>query len=249
PGAEKVTRGWDANRGLTYAQRGKEDAADYRYFPDPDLLPVTVTAEQVAEIRKHLPEPPATRRARFQEELGLSAYDADVLVNQGGEIAAYFEQVAILCGDAKQAANWVTQDILRELKERRLEISEFPVRSEILGTLLKRITDQVITIKSGRELFTRLLREHDGVQEIRTEWIDVLIDEQGLKIVKDTGAIDDAITIALDNGAKAIEDFRAGKQQALGALIGNVMKQVKGADAKSVRELIIARIHSLPQDS
>ncbi len=246
PGAAKVTRGWDANRGVTYAQRGKEDAADYRYFPDPDLLPVTVTAEQIAEIRNSLPEPPATRRSRFQHELGLSAYDAEVIVNQGGKFAGYFEEVASLCGDAKQAANWVTQDLLRELKERRLELAEFPVTSDILGTLLKRVVENVITIKSGRELFAALLQNYDEDVAINIQRIDELIDEKKLRIVNDTGAIDDAITAALAQSEKAIEDFRAGKQQALGAVIGKVMKQVKGADAKTVRELIIARLNAQP---
>jgi len=242
PGVNKVTRGWDANRGITFAQRGKEEAADYRYFPDPDLLPVTVTAEEIAEARRQLPEPPSARRTRFQQELGLSSYDAEVIVNQGGGVSGYFEQVVSLCGDAKQAANWVTQDVLRELKERHLEIEQFPITSEILGTLLKRINESVITIKSGRALFGSLLEDADDDKPLSASRIDELIEQNGLKVVNDTGALDAAITTALAESAKAIEDFRAGKQQALGAVIGKIMKQVKGADPKAVREQVIARL-------
>lgn len=145
PGVTKETRGWDANRNATFGQRGKEDAADYRYFPDPDLVPVTVSPERIAEIRSSLPEPPTNRRRRFETDLGLSAYDADVIVNQGKEFADYYEQVAQISGDGKQSANWVTQDILREMKERSIGIEHFSLSSEVLGTIIKRITDKKIT--------------------------------------------------------------------------------------------------------
>ncbi|WP_437225164.1 Asp-tRNA(Asn)/Glu-tRNA(Gln) amidotransferase subunit GatB [Planctomicrobium sp. SH661] len=251
PGVEKETRGWDANRNLTFAQRGKEAAADYRYFPDPDLLPVTVSRETIEEIRSSLKESPARRRNRFQQELGLSPYDANVLVNQGSAVADYYEQVFALCGDAKQAANWVTQDVLRELNDRRLSVDEFPISSDVLGTLLKRVTDKVLTVKSAREVFSLLLpperddEEGESCEEYTVPVvsdIDRLIAERGLAVVNDTGALEAAITAAMAENARAIEDFRAGKQQALGAIIGKVMKQVKGADPKLVRELIFAKL-------
>lgn len=256
PGVEKETRGWDPQRNMTFPQRGKEAAADYRYFPDPDLLPVTVSRETVEQIRASLAEPPARKRVRFQKELGLSDYDSNVLVNQGAELSAYFEEVYRICGDAKQAANWVTQDVLRELKDRNLTITEFPLSAEVLGTLLKRVTDKVVTVKSAREVFTLLLPplpeesddfEDDDQPDVEIPRpvvadIDRLIAEKGLAIVNDTAAIEAAINEAIATNAKAIEDFKAGKQQALGAIIGKVMKQVKGADAKMVRELVIAKI-------
>ncbi len=244
PGSEKETRGWDADRNLTFAQRGKEEAADYRYFPDPDLVPVTVTDEQVTAIRSRLCELPAARRTRFQEAEGLSAYDAAVVINQGREFADYFERVVQECGDAKQAANWVTQDVLRELNERRVPIAEFPITAEMLGTLLKRIVDGVITVKSGRELFAELLRASDEDETTDTTAVDALIDRLGLRVVRDTGALDAAITAAIESSPQAVADFRAGRQQALGAVIGKVMKQARGADAKVVRELLIQRLAS-----
>ncbi|WP_437201082.1 Asp-tRNA(Asn)/Glu-tRNA(Gln) amidotransferase subunit GatB [Planctomicrobium sp. SH664] len=244
PGVEKETRGWDAQRNLTFAQRGKEEASDYRYFPDPDLLPVTVSQELLEEIRSQISEPPARRRDRFLTDLGLSAYDAGVIVNQGPAFADYFEQVAQLCGDGKQAANWVTQDVQRELNDRRIEIGEFALDAEILGGLLKRVNDKVLTVKGARELFTALLAESDEDQIPTVSRIDELIEEKGLRAVSDTGALDAAVAAAIAESPKAIEDFLAGKQQALGAIIGKVMKQVRGADAKAVRELVISRIQS-----
>lgn len=242
PGVEKETRGWDAHRNVTLPQRGKEEAADYRYFPDPDLLPVTVSAGVVAEIKASLCEPPSRRKRRFREELGLSLYDADVIVNRGRDFADYFEAVSTLCRDAKQAANWVTQDVLREMNDRRLSVAEFPVSADVLGTVLRRVSEGTITIKSARELFSLLLGEADDERIPVASRVDQLIDEKGLRAVSDTGALDAAITAAVAESPRAVEDFRAGKQQALGAIIGKVMKQVKGADAKAVRERIIAQL-------
>ncbi|MCA9080046.1 MAG: Asp-tRNA(Asn)/Glu-tRNA(Gln) amidotransferase GatCAB subunit B, partial [Planctomycetaceae bacterium] len=236
------TRGWDAERGYTFSQRGKEEASDYRYFPDPDLVPVTVSPEQLAEYKAALVEPPASRRSRFQEDLGLSPYDASVIVQQGRAFAEYFEQVAQLAGDGKQAANWATQDVLRELNQRHETLEEFVITPQLLGTLLKRVTDGKITVKSGRELFAALLDEADESAAPTVDRIDQLIAERGLEVVSDTGALDTAIDAALADSPKAIEDFKAGKQQAVGAVIGKVMKSLKGADPKTVRERILQKL-------
>ena len=239
PGVEKETRGWDADRGITFAQRGKEEASDYRYFPDPDLAPITVRPEERSAVKIGLCELPAARRQRYQTDRGLSAYDAAVIVDQGRRVADYFDRVADLCGDAKQAANWVTQDVLRELNDRRCGIEAFPIPAEILGTILARISTSAITIKSGRELFAELLQRHDdGQQQLPTD-IDALIDERGLRLVSDGGALDGAIQSAIAASPQAVVDFQAGKQQAVGAIIGKVMREVRGADAKVVRERII----------
>ncbi|MFO1093729.1 MAG: Asp-tRNA(Asn)/Glu-tRNA(Gln) amidotransferase subunit GatB [Planctomycetaceae bacterium] len=242
PGVEKETRGWDADRGVTFAQRGKEEASDYRYFPDPDLAPVTVRAAECDAIRQGLCELPAARRGRFQTARGLSEYDAAVIIDQGREFADYFERVADACGDAKQAANWATQDVQRELNERRCAISDFPITAAILGTILARITSSAITVKSGRELFAELLRRHDGEEQTESIDIDALIDERGLRLVSGGGAMDAAIDAAIAASPQAIIDFKAGKQQALGAVIGKIMRELRGADAKAVRERLLARL-------
>lgn len=245
PGVSKETRGWDANRNITFAQRGKEDAADYRYFPDPDLVPVTVTADQIAAIKSALPEPPASRRRRFENEFGLSSYDADVIVNQGKELADYFEELVTFGGDGKLAANWVTQDLLREMKERSLTITEFPIPAKVLGIIIQRIVGKRITNKSGRELLAACLQQAHEEQPITVDHIDELIAERGLEVVEDSGALAAAVQAAIADSPKAVEDFQAGKQQAVGALIGKVMRVAKGADAKTVRELIIETLQKM----
>ncbi len=241
-GGEKETRGWDAGRNVTFSQRGKEEASDYRYFPDPDLMPVTVTGETIAKVKESLCELPAQRRQRIRETWQLSAYDAAVIIDQGIAYADYFEAVANNCGDGKQAANWVTQDVQRELNDRQISIQDFPLTAEILGTLLSCIAEGQITVKSGREVFTALLEEAEAGKTIVPARVDQIIEEKNLKIVSDTGALEGVINAVLAGHPKAVEDFQAGKQAAVGALIGQVMKEVKGADAKVVRQMLIARI-------
>ncbi len=242
PGVEKETRGWDAQRNVTFAQRGKEEASDYRYFPDPDLAPVTLTDEEIESIRAGLRELPAARRSRYRNDLGLSEYDADVIVRQGERFADYFEETSGICGDAKQAANWVTQDVLREINDRGVEIGDLPVSSQALGALIGRIVDGTITVKSGRELFGLMLDESERNDEHSPDTIDRLIEERGLRIVNDSGALESAIAAAIAASPRAVEDFQAGKQQAIGPLIGKVMRDVKGADAKAVRTLLIEKL-------
>jgi aspartyl-tRNA(Asn)/glutamyl-tRNA(Gln) amidotransferase subunit B len=242
----KETRGFDAARGVTFAQRGKEEAADYRYFPDPDLIPVVVAPEFLDEVRASLCEFPADRRRRLAAAFQLSDYDASVIVGQGRALADYYEEVAQLCGDGKQASNWVTQDVLRELNERNLEIGQFPLRASVLGNLLGRITAKQITIKSSREVFAALLAEHQHPAVVAASHIDQLIAERGLALVTDQGAIDTAIADVLARNPKIVTDFRGGKQGAIGPLVGQVMKTVKGADPAAVRQALADAIGRLP---
>lgn len=242
----KETRGWDADRGQTFAQRGKEEAADYRYFPDPDLVPVTTTDEELAAIRETLCIFPADRRKKYTHDLELSSYDAGVIVDQGREFADYFDEVAAVCGDGKQAANWVTQDVQRELNDRKVEIADFSIPAAVLGSLLKRIVNGDITVKSGREVLAALLELTDDGTDVTSESVDSIINSRGLVVEKDTGKIDAAIQAVIENerNAKAVEDVRNGKQQAVGPLIGQVMRELKGADAGSVRQMIIEKLTS-----
>lgn len=244
PGVNKATRGFDANRGVTVGQREKEEAADYRYFPDPDLAPVTITDDALVAIRQTMCELPSDRSKRFEEAYGLSAYDAGVIIGHSRAMADYFEVVASTIHDGKQAANWVTQDVLREMNERQLAIGAFPIRSEVLAALLQRIVDGKITVKSAREVFSSLLADADDDKPIGIADVGRIISEKGLELVQDTGAIEKVIAevLARPQNAKSIEDLKSGKQQAAGPLIGQVMKEVKGADAKMVRELVLKAV-------
>ncbi|MEZ6124501.1 MAG: Asp-tRNA(Asn)/Glu-tRNA(Gln) amidotransferase subunit GatB [Planctomycetaceae bacterium] len=238
--APKVTRGWDAENNRTFAQREKEDSSDYRYFPDPDLVPVVLTEAQIESVRKQLPETPALKRDRFLNQLGLSEYDANVILDQGPELTEYFETVASACGDGKTAANWVTQDVLRDLNADGCSVQEFSITAGILGSLLKWICDSRITTKSAREVYA-ILRENaaDGTA-IDANDADRLAAER--EIVNDTGALEAAITAAMAANQKSVEDVRNGRMQAIGPMMGMVMKQVGGADPKVVREMLVKMI-------
>lgn len=238
----KETRGWDAARGLTVPQRGKEEASDYRYFPDPDLVPVTVTEEQIASIRAELCEFPADRRQRLAVAYQLSDYDVGVLIDQGTAFADYFEAVAQAGGDGKQACNWVTQDVLREMNERKLTIGEFPISAALLGNLLGRIHARQITTKSAREIFMELLANDGSTEPNSPSLIDRIVQERGLTIVSNTAELEAAIAQVLADNPKPVADFRSGKQAAAGALIGQVMRKIKGADPQTVRELLLKRL-------
>ena len=238
----KETRGWDAEQGATFGQRGKEEASDYRYFPDPDLVPVTIEETRREQIRASLAEFPAAKRKRVESEHHLSHYDASVIVAQGRPFADYFERVAAACGDAKQAANWLTQDVLREMKERQLAIESFPITADVLGTLLQRVVARKITVNSGRIVFAALLERSVDLQPPRIEAVDAIIAEKSLAITSGASELTPIIDAVLAANAKIVADVKGGKQQAIGALIGQVMKQAKGADPQVVREMLQSRI-------
>ncbi|MEQ9406851.1 MAG: Asp-tRNA(Asn)/Glu-tRNA(Gln) amidotransferase subunit GatB [Fuerstiella sp.] len=238
--APKCTRGWDAERGITFAQREKEDSSDYRYFPDPDLVPVVLTSEEIEAVRSSLPETPAARKDRFKSELGLSEYDASVIIGQGPELTEYFEAVAVAAGDGKIAANWVTQDVLRDLNADGISIADFAITADILGVLLKWIADERLTNKSARDVYALLRQKAEGGETLTVRDAETLAGER--EIVRDTGALEAAITAAIAARPDAVDDVKAGKLQAVGPMIGMVMKQVSGADPKTVREMLIRMI-------
>jgi aspartyl-tRNA(Asn)/glutamyl-tRNA(Gln) amidotransferase subunit B len=240
----KETRGWDADRGVTFAQRGKEEASDYRYFPDPDLLPVAISREWIQQIQASVDEFPAAKRDRFQSDHALSHYDAAVIVSQGRAFADYFEQVARDCGDPKQAANWSTQDVLRELKDGKVSIEEFPISAGVLAALLKKIGARQITTNSGRIVFAALLERAASGSAATIEEIEQIVAERSLAITSDAGDLTPIIDAVLAANARIIADIKGGKQQAMGALIGQVMRQAKGADPQVVRDMLTTRIAS-----
>ena len=158
------------------------------------------------------------------------------------KLIQWVEEVARLCGDGKQACNWVTQDVLREMNERHLTINHFPIRAAVLGNLLERITKKQITTKSAREVFMELLVENPDRRPISSGHIEQIIAEKGLALVTDTGELERVIADVLGKNPKAAADFKAGKQAAVGALIGQVMKAAKGADPQTVRSMLVEKM-------
>ncbi len=238
----KTTRGWDPDRQITVPQRTKEEAADYRFFPDPDLVPVTLTEEAIEALRAELGEFPADRRVRIGDVWNLSDYDAGVIIERGKPFADYFEEVAQGADDGKRAANWCTQDVLRDLSERDCEIDAFPIPAATLGHLLKRVSGGELNTKAARDVYAALLTEP---RERNTpEAADAIVADRGLIAVTGGAELDAAVDAALADpkNAIAVQSVRDGKQQAVGPLMGQVLKAVSGADPKAVRAMLLKRV-------
>ncbi len=216
------TRLYDANKGETRTMRSKEDANDYRYFPDPDLLPVIIDLDWIAQLQATLPELPQARRERYVAEYGLSAYDAAVLTGSR-EMADYFEAaVKQLPGQAKLCANWIMGEVSARLNKEDKEMSACPVAPEKLAALLTRIHDGTISGKAAKTVFDSLwLGEFD-------QDTDAIIEAKGLKQISDDGAIEKLVDAVLADNAQQVTDYRNGKEKAFNALIGQVMKATKG---------------------
>ena len=236
------TRLYDPDADETRSMRTKEEANDYRYCPCPDLLPVEVDEAYIEHLRQTLPELPAEKRARFESELGLSAYDASVL-SASREMADFFEEVKDVCGDAKQAANWVQGELAGRLNKENLDITVSPVSAAQLGGLIKRIVDETINGKAAKQVFAALW---DG----EGESADEIIESRGLKQVTDTGAIEAVVDqVIADNPAQVTqyqeaEPDKRGKM--IGFFVGQVMKASRGtANPQQVNKVLKDKLDSL----
>jgi len=216
------TRLYDADKNETRSMRSKEEANDYRYFPDPDLLPVILEAEMIAEMRASLPELPNAKRDRFIADMGLSLYDALVLTSSR-ELANYFESVLSASNneDPKLCANWIITQLSGALNKAGLEINQSPISAQQLGGLLIRISDNTISGKIAKQIF-------DTLWHGEGEDADGIIEKQGLKQVTDSGAIEAIVDEVIANNTAQVEQYRAGKEQLLGFFVGQVMKASKG---------------------
>jgi aspartyl-tRNA(Asn)/glutamyl-tRNA(Gln) amidotransferase subunit B len=235
--APKQTRGWDDVAGVTRAQRSKEESSDYRYFPDPDLAPVKSAKADVDEIRQSLGELPAALRARLEQDFRLSAYDADVLVNQGRGVVEYYINVAEKSGDSKLAANWITQDVLRTLKELNSTIEAFPVPSGNLAELIVKVNSGEVPSPRAREVFQAMLANGtDAAAAISSLGIAAVDESELIQLCKKL----------LASNPKTMVDVRAGKAQAIGAIIGQAKKQNPNIDPTRVREICLELIAAAP---
>jgi aspartyl-tRNA(Asn)/glutamyl-tRNA(Gln) amidotransferase subunit B len=225
------TRLFDPGKGETRPMRSKEEANDYRYFPDPDLLPVEIDQDFIDAVGNSLPELPDARRARFAADYGLSDYDAGVLT-ASRELADYFEAVVEAAGgQGKLSANWVMGDFSGALNKAGLDIDASPVSAGDLGGLLLRIEDGTISGKIAKQVFEAMWNGEGSA--------DAIIEQQGLKQISDSGAIEAIIQEVLDNSPKQIEQYRGGQQKVFGYFVGQVMKATQGkANPKQVNELL-----------
>ncbi|MES9849545.1 MAG: Asp-tRNA(Asn)/Glu-tRNA(Gln) amidotransferase subunit GatB [Candidatus Thiodiazotropha sp.] len=228
------TRLYDADRDETRSMRSKEEANDYRYFPDPDLLPVEIGEERLQRARQGMPELPDQKRQRFESEYKLSATDA-LTLTQSRALADYYEEVVASGGDAKTAANWVTVELAGALNKTGLDLAQSPVSPKQLGGLLQRIADNTISGKIAKQVFEAIWNGEGDA--------DTVIEAKGLKQITDSGQIERIIDEVIAANPKQVEQFKAGKEKLLGFFVGQVMKQTQGkANPGQVNKILMAKL-------
>lgn len=220
------TRGWDDNKEITVSQRSKEEAADYRYFPEPDIPPIIVTKEEIEELKKEIPELSDAKVKRYQEELSLPADYAHQL-SQSSELAAYFEKAFEVSGSAKKTANWLLSELLALEKS----IAESKLSPENLGKLVKLIEDGTISGKIAKDIFPEVYAGDLDPEKV--------VEEKGLKVMSDTGELEKICQDVIDRNPNIVADFKSGKEKAIGGLVGKIMGVTKGtANPKMVNEIL-----------
>ena len=226
----KETRGWDDAAQTTWGQRSKEESSDYRYFPDPDLVPVTISDAEIERARASLDELPARLRTRLETSYGISPYDSDVIVNQGRALVDYYVELADRCGDGKLASNWVQQDVLRTLNEKELTIGQYPVAAEALAELIRRCAAGQLETSRGREVLAAMIATGKTADEAM----------QALGIRQ----VDDSDLVALGqellrSNPKILNDLKAGNMKAAGWLIGQAKKRNPNVNPNRFREICL----------
>lgn len=231
------TRTWDEKEGVTKSMRTKEEANDYRYFPEPDLVPFTVSDEYIENIRKSLPELPDARKERYMKEFGLSSEDAVFMTNDKAT-ADYFEAAVDAGADPKACVNWLMGEFASQLSIDGIEIAKAPVSAENLAALLKLISKGTISGKIAKKVFATMWKEGGNPEEI--------VKAQGLVQISDTAELSKLVDEVVGKNPKAVEDFKAGKKKAVGALVGQIMKATKGkANPRVINELLNKKLQSL----
>jgi aspartyl-tRNA(Asn)/glutamyl-tRNA(Gln) amidotransferase subunit B len=224
------TRLWDVDQGITISMRGKEEAHDYRYFPDPDLVPLRIDEKWVEEVRKSLPELPAEKRERFVREYQIPEYDAEILTSTK-PLAAFYEEATHLFPEPKTVSNWMMGDLLRDLKRDGKEIEQCLVTPQHLTEMLRMIKESVISGKIAKDVFEEMYRTGERPAKIVKEkgWIQIL----------DEAEIERVIRNVMEGNPKLVEDYQNGKERLFGFFVGEVMKETKGkANPKLVNELL-----------
>ena len=234
---EQETRLYDPERDETRSMRTKEEAQDYRYFPDPDLLPLVVTEEEIERLQRELPELPDARRSRFVREYRLPAYDAALLTASRAS-AGYFEALVKASGvEPKLCANWQTGELAAALNREGMAIERSRIAAHALAGLLKRLADGTVSGKTAKEVFDAMWAGEGEADEI--------IEKRGLRQISDAGEIEKLVAAVLAANPKQVEDYRAGKEKAFNSLVGQVMKATRGkANPAQVNELLKRKLSS-----
>jgi aspartyl-tRNA(Asn)/glutamyl-tRNA(Gln) amidotransferase subunit B len=238
------TRLYDPDRQETRSMRSKEDAHDYRYFPDPDLLPLIISQEWIEEVRSSMPPLPATLREQWQTNFGLSAYDAQVL-SQDRASANLFSELIDLLGapQAKLISNLITGELASALNKSNLAAVDMPLEAKQLSHLLRRLIDSTISAKIAKDIFAFMWEEALNGKEASD--VDQIIESRGLKQITDSAALGVLIDTVLQANIKSVEEFRAGKEKAFNALVGQVMKASQGkANPQQLNELLRQKLQS-----
>ena len=224
------TRRWDDNKESSHAMRSKEDAQDYRYFPDPDLVPVVIDDEWIARVKARQPELRTEKLERYQREYQLPLYDAEILTGSK-HLTDLFEETVALCGKPKEVSNWLMTDAMRLLKEHEKELEELSFSPANLAKLIRMVDGNVINRTVAKGVFEAIFAEDRDPEQY--------VDEKGLRVVSDEGALKEVIEEILQKNPQSVEDYKAGKQKAMGFVVGQTMRAMKGkADPAVVNKLV-----------
>jgi aspartyl-tRNA(Asn)/glutamyl-tRNA(Gln) amidotransferase subunit B len=243
---QQQTRLFDPEKGETRAMRSKEDAQDYRYFPDPDLLPLEISGSWIEQVKKELPELPQQMRSRFEHDYGLSMYDA-LALTADRDISEYYEAVAgKLSSDPKLCANWVMGEVSAYLNNEGKSFDVCPLSPAQLAQLLLRIKDGTISGKIAKDVFRQMWEQASAEsiswknrKEVNESLADRIIESQGLRQISDSSALEKLVQEVLTANPKSVEEFKAGKEKAFNALVGQVMKAARGkANPAQVNEIL-----------
>ena len=235
---EQATILFNPDTGETRAMRTKEDAHDYRYFPDPDLPPLVIAPEWVERVKARMPELPRVMAARFQADYGLSEYDA-TMMTQSKAFGAFFETAAQACGQPKLVSNWLMGEVSRRLNAAEQTVSDSPISAALLAAMIGRIADGTISNNGAKQVFEALWDGEAATTAPEQARVDAVIEAKGLKQMSDTGELERILDEVLAANAKSVEEFRAGKEKAFNALVGQAMKATKGkANPTAVNDLL-----------
>lgn len=229
------TRRWDDAKGIGYAMRTKEDAHDYRYFPEPDLAPIILSEEYIQNLKDNLPEMPHIKKERYMKDFDLPEYDADILTSSI-KTAKFFEEANDICNNPKAVSNWIMGDFARMLNEKEIEIDESKVTAQNLAELITLIDKGTISSKIAKQVFEDMFETGENAKDI--------VEKKGLVQMSDEGAIKEIVQKVVDANPQSIADYKAGKDRAIGFLVGQIMKETKGkANPQIVNKLLLEIIN------